>query len=60
VFFEPLNINHLSSIIRLQLQSFEECIKDEHIKITLTDEVMKSILNKSCKLTKIHINFIRN
>ena len=37
VFFQPLNVNQLSSIVHLQLQSLEERLKDQDITIKLTD-----------------------
>ncbi|CAF1212010.1 unnamed protein product [Rotaria sordida] len=46
VFFQPLNINQLSSIVNLQLKSLE-CLKEKDIEINLTDEAIQSILKKS-------------
>ncbi|CAF3140403.1 unnamed protein product [Rotaria sp. Silwood2] len=46
VFFQPLNINQLSSIVHLQLKSLE-CLKEKDIEINLTDKAIQSILKKS-------------
>ncbi|CAF1267858.1 unnamed protein product [Rotaria sordida] len=46
VFFQPLNINQLSSIVNLQLKSLG-CLKEKDIEINLTDEAIQSILKKS-------------
>ncbi|CAF0728644.1 unnamed protein product [Adineta steineri] len=47
VFFQPLNINQLSSIVHLQLKSLEERLKDQDITINLTDKAIQSTLKKS-------------
>ncbi|CAF3485207.1 unnamed protein product [Adineta steineri] len=47
VFFQPLNINQLSSIVHLQLKSLEERLKAQDITINLTDKAIQSTLKKS-------------
>lgn len=47
VFFQPLNIKELSSIVHLQLQSLEERLKEQDIKVNLTDKAVQSALKKS-------------
>ncbi|CAF1208724.1 unnamed protein product [Rotaria sordida] len=47
VFFTPLTINHLSSIISLQLKSIEEHFKNQFITISLTDKAIQSFINKN-------------
>ncbi|CAF1252716.1 unnamed protein product [Rotaria sp. Silwood1] len=47
VFFQPLNINQLSSIVHLQLKSLEERLKEQEITISLTDKAIQSTLKKS-------------
>jgi ATP-dependent Clp protease ATP-binding subunit ClpB len=56
VFFQPLNINQLSSIVHLQLRSLEERLKEQEITISLTDKAIQSTLKKSYNPGKIHIN----
>ncbi|CAF1153160.1 unnamed protein product [Rotaria sordida] len=46
VFFQSLNINQYYSIIHLQIESLEERLKEQNIKINLTDKVIQSILKK--------------
>jgi len=60
VFFQPLDINHLSSIVHLQLQSLEKRFKEEYISITSTDKAIQLALKKSYNPSKMHIYFIRN
>ncbi|CAF1666421.1 unnamed protein product, partial [Adineta ricciae] len=47
VFFQPLNVNQLSSIVHLQLKSLEERLKEQDIAISLTDKAIQSTLKKS-------------
>lgn len=47
VFFQPLNVTQLSSIVHLQLRSLEERLKEQDIAITLTDKAIQSTLKKS-------------
>ncbi|UJR29297.1 hypothetical protein I4U23_010511 [Adineta vaga] len=47
VFFQPLNVNQLSSIVHLQLKSLEERLKEQDIEISLTDRAIQSTLKKS-------------
>jgi ATP-dependent Clp protease ATP-binding subunit ClpB len=47
VFFQPLNMNQLSSIVHLQLRSLEERLKEQEITISLTDKAIQSTLKKS-------------
>jgi len=44
VFFQALNVSQLSSIVQLQLRSFEERFKEQDITITLTDKAIQSTL----------------
>jgi hypothetical protein len=55
VFFQPLNINQLSSIVHLQLKSLEERLKEQDITISLTDKAIQSTLKKSYNPGKLHI-----
>jgi len=57
VFFQPLNVNQLSSIIHLQLQSLEERLKEQDITISLTDKAIQSTLKKSYNPSKIFTSF---
>lgn len=57
VFFQPLNIKQLSSIIHLQLRSLEERLKEQEITISLTDKAIQSTLKKSYNPGKIHVYF---
>ncbi|CAM4773244.1 unnamed protein product [Rotaria magnacalcarata] len=47
ILFESLNINQYYSIIHLQTEALEERLKEQNIKISLTDKVIQAILNKS-------------
>ncbi|CAF2103970.1 unnamed protein product [Rotaria magnacalcarata] len=47
VFFQPLTINQLSSVIHLQLKSLEERLKEQDIRISLTEKAVQSALKKS-------------
>ena len=47
VFFQPLNVSQLSSIVHLQLKSLEERLKEQDIAISLTDKAIQSTLKKS-------------
>lgn len=47
VFFQPLNITQLSSIVHLQLKSLEERLKEQNITVELTEKAVQSVLNKS-------------
>jgi ATP-dependent Clp protease ATP-binding subunit ClpB len=53
VFFQPLNMNQLSSIVHLQLRSLEERLKEQEITISLTDKAIQSTLKKSYNPGKI-------
>ncbi len=57
VFFQPLNVNQLSSIVHLQLQSLEERLKEQDITISLTDKAIQSTLKKSYNPSKIFTSF---
>lgn len=54
VFFQPLSITQLSSVVQLQLKSLEERLKEQDITIQLTDKAVQSILNKSYNPSKFH------
>lgn len=62
VFFQPLYLNQLLSIIRSQFQSIEERFKGQYITITLTEKAIQLILKRSYhprKITYIYlISFI--
>ena len=47
VFFQPLTINQLSSVVHLQLRSLEARLKEQDITISLTDKAIQSTLKKS-------------
>ena len=47
VFFQPLTINQLSSVVHLQLRSLEARLKEHDITISLTDKAIQSTLKKS-------------
>lgn len=47
VFFQPLSINELSSIVQLQLRSLEQRLKEQEITLSLTDKAIQSTLKKS-------------
>ncbi|CAF2814163.1 unnamed protein product [Rotaria sp. Silwood2] len=47
VFFQPLYLNQLSSIIHLQFRSIEDLFKEEYITIRLTDKAIQLILKTS-------------
>ena len=53
VFFQPLNINELSSIVHLQLRSLEERLKEQEITVSLTGKAIQSTLKKSYNPSKI-------
>ena len=55
VFFQPLNINQLSSIVHLQLRSLEERLKEQEITVSLTDKAIQSTLKKSYNPSKIKL-----
>lgn len=52
VFFQPLNINQLSSIVHLQLRSLEQRLKEQEITLSLTDKAIQSTLKKSYNPSK--------
>lgn len=56
LYFNSLNVDQISSIIRLQLQSAEESFKEEDIQITFTDNAIQSILKQSYNPGKQRIN----